>query len=309
VSLTIRAGRRTIGISRPDKVLFPPGLTKGDLATYYERVAGVMLPHLRGRPVNLERYPDGIKGQRIMQQHASRHFPDWVGRTVVPARQGGQVEHVVAGDPATLVYLAGQACITLHRWLSHSDRLDRPDLLVVDLDPSVDRPAAVRRAALSFGALLRELGLEPWAMTTGSRGYHVVVSLRRRDDFEGVRAFARQLAELAARREPRVFTNEQRKAKREGKILIDVLRNAYGQTAVAPYSVRARPNAPVATPLHWDELQDGRMRADRWTLASVPGRIEAFGDPWQDLAKKRQGLAQARGRLSEALAEVGAGSA
>jgi bifunctional non-homologous end joining protein LigD len=305
MTLSLRAGRRTVEISRPDKVLFPPGLTKSDLARYYEGVGAVMVPHLAGRPLNLERYPDGIDGQRIMQQHASPHFPDWVGRVTVAARRG-EVEHVVAGDPATLVYLAGQAAITFHRWLSRSDRLDRPDLLVVDLDPSVHRPAAVRRAAVIFGALLRELDLEPWVMTTGSRGYHVVACLRREQDFDTVRRFARDLAELATLREPRRFTNEQRKAKREDKILIDVMRNAYGQTAVAPYAVRARPKAPVATPLHWEELEESRTRADRWTIASVPGRIEAEGDPWREMSASRGSLARAWPKLRDALAEAGA---
>ncbi len=308
MSLTIRAGRRTVEVSRPEKVLFPPKLTKADLAGYYEAVAGTMLPHLARRPLNLERYPDGIDGHRIIQQHASSHFPDWVGRFTVPARKG-PVEHVVAGDAATLVYLAGQACITLHRWLSRTDSLDRPDLLVVDLDPSVDRPAEVRRAALIFGALLRELGLDPWAMTTGSRGYHVVVPLRRMAGFDTVREFARRLGELAALREPRLLTNEQRKANREGKILVDVQRNAYGQTSVAPYAVRARPKAPVATPLHWEELEDRRTTATRWTISSVPGRIARDGDPWQEMARSRQSLSEPRRRLEEALAEAGAASA
>ena len=307
MTLAIQAGRRKVEITRPDKVLFGPGITKADLASYYEQVAAVMLPHLAKRPLNLERYPEGIEGQRIIQQHASSHFPGWVGRVRVPARRG-DVEHVVAAHPATLVYLAGQAAVTFHRWLSRSDKLDRPDLLVVDLDPSVERPAAVRRAALSFGALLRELGLEPWAMTTGSRGYHVAVSLRRQEGFDEVRQFARELAELACRREPRVFTNEQRKAKREGKILIDVMRNAYGQTAVAPYAVRARPQAPVATPLHWAELEDSKTRADRWTLATVPDRVRQDGDPWEGMAQARQALAGARRQLRAALAETGAGN-
>ena len=211
---------------------------------------------------------------------------------------------MVARDAAALVYLAGQACITFHRWLSRSDNLDRPDQLVIDLDPSTDRPAEVRRAALTFGRLLRELELDPWAMATGSRGYHVVVSLRRRADFDAVREFARDLAELAAAREPRMFTNEQRKAKREGKILIDVLRNAYAHTSVAPYSVRPRPGAPVATPLHWEELEDPKTRADRWTLASVPVRVERDGDPWERIGAPGQSLGGARKRLAEALSEV-----
>jgi bifunctional non-homologous end joining protein LigD len=303
VTTTIRAGRRAVEIPRPSKQLFPPGITKLDLARYYERVAEAMLPHLAGRPLNLERYPDGIDGQRIIQQHASEHFPAWVGRVEVPARRG-TVRHVIARDAATLVYLAGQACITVHRWLSRSDRLDRPDLFVIDLDPSVRGPAEIRRAALIFGALLRELGLDPWVMTTGSRGYHTVVALQRRADFDDVRGFARELARLAASREPRLFTNEQRKAKREGKILIDVLRNAYAHTAVAPYAVRARPQAPVATPLHWQELEDSATRADRWTIASVPERLERDGDPWKDLGRHAQTLGQARRKLAEALAEL-----
>jgi bifunctional non-homologous end joining protein LigD len=304
VSLAIRAGRRTVEISRPDKVLFGPDIAKADLAGYYERVAEAMLPHLKDRPLNYERFPDGIDGQKIFQQHASGHFPDWIRRVSVPARKG-TVEHVVASDAATLVYLAGQACITFHRWLSRSDRLDRPDLLVIDLDPSVHDLAEIRRAARTFGALLRELGLEPWAMTTGSRGYHVVVPLQRRADFDGVRAFARDLAELAAAREPKTFTNEQRKAKREDKILIDIQRNGYAHTAVAPYSVRPRPGAPVATPLHWEELEESSTVADRWTIEAVPGRLERDGDPWREIFKHAQTLTPARKRLGQLAAEAG----
>jgi bifunctional non-homologous end joining protein LigD len=303
LSVAIHAGRRTVEITRPDKVLFPPDITKADLAGYYEGVSSAMLPHIARRPLNFERFPDGIDGQRIFQQHASGHFPAWIGRVKVPARKG-TVEHVVARDAATLVYLAGQAVITFHRWLSRSDSLDRPDQLVIDLDPSVHKPAAIRRAAIGFGNLLRELGLEPWAMTTGSRGYHVVVPLQRRGDFDAVRVFARDLAELAAAREPRVFTNEQRKAKREGKILIDIQRNAYAHTAVAPYSVRAHPGAPVATPLHWDELEDQKTRADGWTISTVPARVERDGDPWKEIGASGQSLTSARKRLAEALDEV-----
>jgi bifunctional non-homologous end joining protein LigD len=304
VSLAIRAGRRTVEISRPDKLLFGPGITKADLAEYYDRVSEAMLPHLARRPLNYERFPDGIDGPRIFQQHASSHFPAWVRRVSVPAREG-TVEHVVASDAATLVYLAGQACITFHRWLSRSDSLDRPDLFVVDLDPSVQEPDEVRRAALAFGALLRELGLEPWAMTTGSRGYHVVVAVQRRADYDGVRAFARGLATLAAARDPRRFTNEQRKAKREDKILIDMQRNAYAHTAVAPYSVRPRPGAPVATPLQWEELEERSTRSDRWTISSVPERLDREGDPWREISSHPQTLTTARKRLEGLLAEAG----
>jgi bifunctional non-homologous end joining protein LigD len=295
VSVAIRAGRRTVEISRPDKPLFP-GVTKADLARYYEAVADAMLPHLAGRPLNLERYPDGIEGQRIIQQRASDHFPDWISRVTVP-KEGGTVEHVVAAEPATLVYLANQAAITLHAWPSRADRLDRPDRLIVDLDPSDGTPADVRRAAIELGALLRDLGLEPFAMATGSRGYHVVVPLQRRLEFDAVRAFARDLARLAAERDPERLTVEQRKAKRGGRILLDVMRNAYAHTAVAPYAVRPRPGAPVATPLHWEELEDGELRPDRWTINAVLERLERDSDPWKDIGRAAKALGAARRRL------------
>ena len=283
--------------------MFPDPITKVELACYYERVASAMLVHIAGRPLNMERYPDGIGGQRIMQQRAGSHFPDWIKRVTVPSEKG-PVQHVVADDAATLVYLADQACITPHRWLSRSDRLDRPDQLIVDLDPAENEPAAVRRAARLFGQLLRELELEPFVMSTGSRGYHVVVPLVRRGDFDDVRGFARDLAALASAREPNLFTTEQRKAKRGGRILIDTLRNAFAHTAVAPYAVRARPGAPVATPLDWDELSQRDTRPDQWTLASVPTRLERDGDPWKRIGGDAQALGAARRRLERLRSEA-----
>jgi bifunctional non-homologous end joining protein LigD len=302
MSVVVRAGRRRVEISRPRKALFPCGITKADLASYYERVAPAMLPHVRGRPINLERYPDGIDGERIMQQRAGRYFPDWIRRATVE-KKGGSVEHVVAADAATLVYLAGQACITPHPWLSRVDRLHQPDRLIFDLDPSNGRPADVLKAARTMFNLVRDLGLQPWVMTTGSRGYHVTVPLRRGADFDATRAFAREVAALAAQREPLLFTTEQRKAKREGRILIDVMRNAYAHSAVAPYAVRARPGAPVATPLHPDELADSDTRPGRFTIETVPGRLERDGDPWARIGSRGQSMGSARRRLQEAMNE------
>jgi bifunctional non-homologous end joining protein LigD len=273
---------RSVTIPRPDKPLFPDGTTKADLAGYYETVADAMLPHLADRPLNLERFPDGIDGPRLIQQQAPDYFPRWIRRVAVP-KKDGTVEHVVARDAATLVYLAGQAVITLHAWLSRADRLDRPDRLIVDLDPTGDDADDVRRAALELGDLFREVGLEPFAMTTGSRGYHVVAPLQRRQDFDAVRAFARDLVRLAAERDPERLTIEQRKAKRGERIFLDVMRNTYAHTTVAPYAVRPRPGAPVATPLRWEELEDPDLRPDRWTIRTVPERLERGGDPWRDL--------------------------
>jgi bifunctional non-homologous end joining protein LigD len=297
----IRAGRRDVEISRPDKELFP-GITKLDLANYYADVADTMLPLVKDRPLNLERYPDGIGGNKIFQQHASKHFPDWVKRVETP-KSGGTVQHVVANDAATLVYLANQGVITLHAWLSRRDRLDRPDRLVVDLDPSVEDHATMREAARAVADLFEELGLRPWAMTSGSRGYHIVLSLGRRGGYPEMREFARDFATLAERRHRELFTIEQRKAKREGKILLDVGRNNFGTTSVAPYSVRARPNAPVATPLELGELSDSDTLPTRWTIKTIRERLDKHGNPWRDIAKHAQTLGEARRKLDAALGE------
>jgi bifunctional non-homologous end joining protein LigD len=303
LSFTIKAGRRRVEISRPGKRLIPPDITKADLASYYEQIAPAMLPHLRGRPLNFERYPDGIGAHKIFQQHASGHFPDWIPLAEVP-KSGGTVKHVVATEAATLVYLANQACVTFHSWLSRADRLDRPDKMVFDLDPSLDQPDEVRRAAITISEMLEEVGLHAWPMTSGSRGYHLVVPLRRNARFDTVRAFARDFATLAAARKPRTFTVEQRKAKRDGRILIDVLRNGYAHTSVAPYSVRARHDGPVATPLHPSELADRATRPNRWTIDAVLTRLERDGDPWREFKSASQTLTSVRRALDAALAEI-----
>jgi bifunctional non-homologous end joining protein LigD len=255
-----------------------------------------MLPLLADRPLNLERYPDGIEGRRLWQQQAADYFPDWIRRVEVP-KEGGKVAHVVARDAATLVYLAGQAVITPHCWLSRADRLDRPDRVVIDLDPTEQDVDAVRRAALEMGELFREVDLEPFAMTTGSRGFHVVAPIQRRQEFDEVRAFVRDLAAVAAQRDPDHLTTEQRKAKRESKIFLDVMRNTYAHTTVAPYAVRARPGAPVATPLRWEELEDTATRPDGWTLHTLPERLAHGGDPWRDIREAARPLGAARRKL------------
>jgi bifunctional non-homologous end joining protein LigD len=299
-------GPRQVRIPRPHKALFPCGITKGELAAYYERVGATMLTHIRDRPLILERYPDGISGERVIQQRPGKHFPAWVPRTRVPMRGGGTVEHVIARDVATLVYLAGQACITPHCWLSRCDRPEQPDRLIIDLDPPGDEPGEARRAALLLGEVLAELRLKPWPMSTGSRGFHLVCPLRRQATFEQVRALARGVAALAVGRAPELLTTEQRKDRRGGRILIDVMRNAYAHAAVAPYAVRARPHAPVATPLRWEELCDRATRPDRFTLRTLPERLARDGDPWRELQRHSQSLARARRALDEALAELGA---
>jgi bifunctional non-homologous end joining protein LigD len=291
------AGRR-VKLSNPEKVLFPAaGLTKADLVEYYERVAPVMLPHLAGRPLSLERYPDGIDAEGFMQKNASRYFPRWIRRARL-AKQDGAVAHVVADDAPTLVYLANQACVSLHVGLSRTDRIDHPDRMVLDLDPSDQDFEKVRRAAKDARALLEEVGLVPFLQTTGSRGLHLWVPLDRSADFDEVRAFAAGVAEMLVARRPAELTTAQRKAKRGDRVLLDVARNAYGQTAVAPYSVRARPLAPVATPLEWAALDDPKLEPQRYTIKNLFRRLGRKGDPWAEIARHARGLKAAGERLT-----------
>jgi bifunctional non-homologous end joining protein LigD len=288
----------SVEITHPDKLLFPDdGLTKADIADYYETVSEWMLPHIRNRPLSLMRFPDGIGGHGFFHKNVPDYFPAFVKRVEVEKR-GGTLTHAVACNPETLVYLVGQNTITPHVWLSRADRLRQPDRIVFDLDPAPGADfAAVRRAARQTGELLRELGLEPFAQVTGSKGIHVWTPLRRRATFEDVRPFARAVAERLTHRHPDELTLEFRKAERGGRILIDVMRNAYAQTTVPPYAVRPLPGAPVATPIEWDELSDSKLRANRWTVKSVRRRLAAKDDPWADIASFARGVSRASKRL------------
>ncbi|MGC0373686.1 non-homologous end-joining DNA ligase [Streptomyces sp. SAI-229] len=297
---TVRAGRRSVEIRRPEKVLFPGGgnageYTKGDLVDYHRAVAPFMLPHLRGRPLMLDRRPDGIDGPTFMQKNTPDGYPDWITRAEV-AKEDGTVTHTVCDDTATLLYLVDQASITLHRWLSRTDRTDHPDRLVFDLDPSGDDFETVREAARLLRELLDELELPSALMTTGSRGLHVVVPLSGTQDFDDVRAFAREAADTLVAAHPDRFTTAARKKDRGDRLYLDVQRNAYAQTAVAPYTVRALPGAPVAVPVSWDQLDDPDLHARRWTVADAVE--QARTDPWAGLPGRGRSLGPARRRLA-----------
>jgi bifunctional non-homologous end joining protein LigD len=297
----ITVGGITVPITHPDKVLFPAdGITKADLARYYADAAESMLPWLRDRPITMVRYPDGLDGQRFFQKNAPAYFPDWIRRVRV-GKEGGEVEHAVCDNPATLVYLANQACIEIHAFLSRVDKLDAPDQLVFDFDPpDAKRFADVRRAALWARDLLDgELGLTSFVRTSGGRGLHVHVGLNRRADFEEVREFAHGVGEVLARRHPDAITVEQRKDKRGTRIYADVMRNAYAQTVVASYGVRARAGAPVATLLSWAEVEDDGLEPGRFTMATIRARLDRDPDPWADFATSRHGLGEASKRLAK----------
>ncbi|WP_214367855.1 non-homologous end-joining DNA ligase [Pseudonocardia sp. H11422] len=287
----------TTGISHPDKVLYPdPGLTKADLARYYARVADVMLPHLAGRPLSVVRFPEGLDGSGFFQKQAPEGAP--VPTVQVPANnERGYVEHIVAEDADALRYLANQSALEVHRALSRVDALDRPDLMVIDLDPPERADlAALRRAARRARDLLDAIGLVPFLMATGGSGYHVVAPLDASADFDEVRDLARAVATRLEAADPGELTTAHRIADRGDRIYLDVGRNAYGQTAIAPYSPRARPGAPVATPIRFDELS--RVAPNRFTISAIGRRLARTGDPWADIAEHARPAAAARERLT-----------
>ena len=293
----VKVDRREIEISRPEKILFPEdGITKGDLIEYYARIAPQMLSHLRDRPLTLERYPNGIDGKRFFQKEISSYFPKWIRTATVP-KAGGSVTHVVCNDTATLMYLANQACVTPHIFLSRVDKLDVPDQLVFDLDPQADDFEVVRATAAAFKQLLDELQLPAFLKTTGSRGLHVVIPLQRREAFDTVRAFSRDLAAIVVSQDPETRTLEQLKANRGKRVFIDTNRNAYAQLVAPAYAVRARRGAPVSVPLEWSELRKKNLRSDSFTIRTVFNRLDKGSDPWRDFWGSAVSLASARRKL------------
>lgn len=292
----LAVGGHEVAIGHPDKVFFPDeGITKYELADYYARIAPVALPHYKNRALSMHRYPDGIGEEGFFQKQVGDYFPDWIDRVTLPKKEG-EVTYVVANDEATLVYLVDQGCITPHLSLSRNDRSHHPDRMIFDLDPSDDDFDKVRRAAAHLKDILDHLDLNAYVQTTGSRGLHIVVPLDRHADFETVRDFSHAVCRRAAAEDSDLMTTEQRKNKRGNRVFLDDLRNAYGQTAVAPYAVRARPGAPIATPIRWEEI-DADLHPRRYHIGNIFRRMSRVEDPWLDMANHANRLPQtAQGR-------------
>jgi bifunctional non-homologous end joining protein LigD len=295
----IRVDGHEIDLGNPDKLLFPEaGLTKGDLVEYYQRIASCALPYCRDRPLTMQRFPDGIEAEGFYQKQIPDYFPSWIDRVRLD-KEDGTITQVLANDAATLVYLANQACVTLHLSLSRESALNYPDRMIFDLDPSDDDFGKVQDAALALKSLLDDLSLRSFVQTTGSRGLHILVPLDGSADFAVTRHVAHAIADLLVEAHPRTLTTEQRKAARGQRVFIDYLRNAYGQTSVAPYAVRARPTAPVAMPLDWSEVGRSDLGPQKYTTENVFRRMGQKTDPWHDLAATRQSLRPVRPVLDE----------
>lgn len=274
-----------------DKVLFPDSnITKGDLIDYYTQISPTMLVHLHARPISMQRFPNGIQEDGFYQKEVPDYFPDFVHQARVPVLHDHTTQsQVVCENTQTLSYLAEQATITIHSWLSTTDHLKKPDKLIFDLDPSDTHFELVKDTALTFKALCDELNLSSYPMVTGSKGIHVLIPIRPELPFDDVREIARELCEHVAAQHPTQLTTEVSKDKREGRLFLDYLRNSYAQTSVAPYSVRAKPGAPVATPLHWDEVPK-LQNAHPYTIHTIFKRLKQTPDPLADFAKHRKSI-------------------
>lgn len=283
-------------ITNPQKVLFPDdGITKGEVAAYYEAIAPVMVPLIAKRPITMERFPSGIGAKGFMQKNVARGFPAWLERVEVPKQDGGVVNYPLVRETRDLLWIANQNCITPHVWTSRVPRLEFPDICVFDLDPSVEDLDVLRGATLAVRALLAECGLESCVKTSGSKGFHVVVPLDGKARFERVVAFAYAAAQVLVQRDPGHLTLEFLKVDRGDRIYMDIGRNAPGATVAAPYAVRPKPGAPISAPCTWDEIEIGKVHPQSFTLRSMAERIGEVGLLWDELPA--QSLDEAEERI------------
>lgn len=287
-------------ITHPEKILFPgDGITKGELAAYYEMIAPVMLPHLRRRPITMERFHRGIGAPGFFQKDVSKGFPDWLERVEVP-KKDGTVHHPIANDTRSLLWLANQNSITIHVWPSRTPNLYNPDICIFDLDPAhEDALDILRTAALNLRDLLAELGLPSWIKTSGSKGFHIAVPLDGKSGFGEVARFAHVVGKVLVKRDPDHLTQEFAKVDRGGRILVDTGRNGYSATYAATYTVRAKPGAPISAPCTWEELERGAVGPRTFTLRTMAQRVADVGDLWADLLKKKRSLRRPIERLKK----------
>jgi bifunctional non-homologous end joining protein LigD len=285
-------------ITHPEKVMFPDeGITKGELASYYEMIAPLMLPHLRRRPVTMERFHGGISAPGFFQKDVSKGFPEWLERVEVP-KHGGTVHHPIVTDKEGLLWLANQNSITIHVWPSRAPNLYQPDICIFDLDPAKeDEVERLRAAALGVRDLLGELGLPSWIKTSGSKGFHIAVPLDGKSDFDVVARFSHVVGKIMVQRDPDNLTQEFSKADRGGRILVDTGRNGYSATFAAAYTVRARAGAPVSAPCTWEELERGDIGPRSLTLRGMEQRIATVGDLWADMLRRKRSLQKPIERL------------
>jgi len=284
---------REVTISKPDKELWP-GVTKQDYADYLRAVSGDMLPWLHERPLTMVRAPDGVGGKRYYQKAVSTYAPDWIRTVRIPAPSAERdVDYVVCQDLPTLTWLGNQAVVEFHPAPVRRDRLDRPDLLVMDIDPPEDEFEMAVEVAFLVLEVLDDLGLPTGVKTTGGKGLHIVAPIERRVDQSALRGAVARLTAIVVERRPDLVTDAFRKVKREGRVMLDPSRNGTGATIVALYSPRARADAAVSFPVAVEELAS--VSPGDFTIRSVPALLTRTGP------KRWRALADERGRLPSEL--------
>lgn len=297
--MKIQVAGRTVELSNPEKQFYPEdGLSKKDIADYYQKISGCLLYHVKDRILTMERYPDGIEEEGFVQQEAEEYFNAAVKRRKIPRKDGSELTRILCTNSACLVYLVNLGAVTLHMWLSRIDAPEYADRMIFDLDPEGDDFNQVRKGALRLRELLDEIGLRSFVMTTGSKGAHLVVPLKREKTFDEVRGFAGDVASLLARRHEDELTTEQRRKKRRGRLYIDVMRNGYGQTGVVPYTLRPVAGAAVAAPLDWRELEDFRGTARKYTYKNIFRRLGHKEDPWKNIGRYCRSLEKPAKKLA-----------
>ncbi|WP_224485553.1 non-homologous end-joining DNA ligase [Robertkochia aurantiaca] len=261
-----------VEISNPEKIIYPgKEITKLDMIRYYQRISEEILPFLKDRPLTLQRFPDGIDTEGFYQKNAGDYFPDYIERVSIKTGDGTNTQ-VICNNKKSLIYLANQGTVSFHIWLAKKDVLNKPDKVVFDLDPPKDSFEKVKTAAERIGDFLRKEGEEPRLMTTGKSGFHIWYEKRRDKTFDERREEVKELTQRMAEKHPDLLTTATRKNKRENKVFVDYLRNAYGQTSICPYSLRPTPSCGIATPLDWDELP-GIESPDQYTIDNIFRRL------------------------------------
>lgn len=297
--MKMKIGSKTLDISNPDKMIYPKDeITKSSVVKYYEKISEIILPHIKERPITMQRFPNGIHKEGFFQQNISNYFPKWIPRITVQ-KDKGKTTHVLCNSKRDLIFLANQDCITPHIWLSRKGSLNKPDKLIFDLDPPGDDFEVVSRGAKKIKNLLEGLELKPFVMTTGSSGLHVVSPLENSTEFDEVRDFAKDVAEVLVKNNKGDFTIKHRIKKRGGKLFIDYLRNSFGQSSVSPYALRVYEGAPVATPIDWDELNKKNMNSRYYNIKNIAKRMKQKSDPWKKFFNFAKSLNEPRKILND----------
>jgi len=296
MSEIIHIDSHDVEITHGDKLLFPE-ISKRSFVTYHARIADTMIPHMQHRPVTMHRFPHGIHKEGFYHKNAPDYFPDWMQLHTVAKKEGGSTRYVICNDAASLVYVANYDCITPHIWLSTVGHIEKPNRLIFDLDPSERDIPTLKDTARNIKKIIETCGLTPFIMTTGSRGFHIVIPIQPDVTFDPARHFANSIAEHLADEYPETLTTAIRKKARDGRIFLDTNRIAYAQTGVAPYAVRAREHAPIATPITWDELDTSDLVPQSYTIENIFRRLGQIDDPWKDIDTHAGSIHEAQKRF------------